>query len=222
MALLIVLLIGFALFCIVAVIWAIFEITGKHKKWREEAEQEKLRQEAEDQKCAEDKVQEAVHQLTNKYGRLSNTIRLEKWGDMPDIKKCLLFFGESELLYVDGREVWFKDIISYCITDDNRIIHGEVEYTSKTSTSMGSLLGRSAVGTVLGGGLGAVIGASSASKNTTTIGTQKNDIIIHRYSLLINVRSLEDPLIRINLGSSTKKAEEVNAIFAYIIASKRL
>lgn len=180
----------------------------------------KRQQRAEYKKRAEESVQRSIGQLSDKYGRLSNTIRLENWGDMPDIKKCLLVFGDSELLYVDGREVLFKDIVSYRITDDYRIKHGEVEYTSETNTSTGSLLGRSAAGAILGGGVGAVIGASSASKITTTIGTQKDDTIIHEYSLSINVRSLENPLIRMNLGDSTKKAEKVNAIFAYIIASK--
>ena len=202
---------------IVIIVGIIFALVGKDGR---EAEEKKRQQRAEDKKRAEDAVQRSIGQLTEKYGRLSNTIRLEKWGDMPDIKKCLLAFGESELLYVGGREVLFKDIISYSITDDYRIKHGEVEYTSKTNTSTDSLLGRSAAGAVLGGGIGAVIGASSASKNTTTIGTQKDDTIIHRYSLSINVRSLENPLIKMNLGASTKKAEEVNAILAYIIASK--
>ncbi|MBO7282889.1 MAG: hypothetical protein J6U73_05770 [Alistipes sp.] len=203
---------------IAGIIYAL--VDSQNSKEAQEAEEKKRQQRAEDKKRAEESVQRSIGQLSDKYGRLSNTIRLEKWGDMPDIKKCLLVFGESELLYIDGREVLFKDIISYSITDDYRIKHGEVEYTSETNTSTGSLLGRSAAGAVLGGGVGAVIGASSASKNTTTIGIQKDDTIIHKYSLSINVRSLENPLIRMNLGDSTKKAEEVNAIFAYIIASK--
>lgn len=185
----------------------------------DEAE-EKKRKIVEDKKIAEDAVQSAIDQLVDKYGGLSKTIKLEKLGDIPDLKKRLLVFGESELLYVDGREVFFKDIISYKITDDYRIKHGEVESSSKTKISTGSLIGRTVAGAVIGGGLGAAIGAVSASKNTTTIGKQKKDVIIHNYSLSINVRSLENPLIRLNLGWSTEKAEEVNAIFAYIIASK--
>ncbi len=206
----------------IVIISGVIYVIGDSQKSKEaqETEEKKRQQRAEDKKRAEESVQRSIGQLSDKYGRLSNTIRLEKWEDMPDIKKCLLVFGESELLYVDGREVLFKDIISYSITDDYRIKHGEVEYTSETNTSTGSLLGRSAAGAVLGGGVGAVIGASSASKNTTTIGKQKDDTIIHKYSLSINVRSLENPLIRMNLGDSTQKAEEVNAIFAYIIASK--
>ena len=185
-----------------------------------EAEKEKRRKKLENKKNAEEIVQERIGKLIGKYGHLSNAIRLEKLGDMPDIKKCFLVFGDSELLYVDDKVVLFKDIISYSITDDYRIKHGAVEYTSKTNTSSGSLLGRSAAGAVLAGGVGAVIGASSASKNTTTIGAQKDDTIIHNYSLSINVKSLESPLIRINLGNLTQKAEEVNAILAYIMASK--
>lgn len=200
---------------IVGIIYTI--VDSQNSKEAEEVKEKKRQKWAEEKKIAEDTVQRSIGHLSDKYGRLSNIIRLEKWGDMADIKKCLLVFGESELLYVDGREVLFKDIISYSITDDYRIKHGEVEYTSETNTSTGSLLGRSAAGAILGGGVGAVIGASSASKNTTTIGTQKDDTIIHKYSLSINIKSLESPLIRINLGDSTKKAEEVNAILAYII-----
>lgn len=208
---------------IVAIVGIILgAVNSQNSKEAKEAEEKKRQQRAEEKKRAEDAMQSSIKQLTDKYGHLSNTIRFEKREDIPDIKKCLLVFGESELLYVDGRELLFKDIISYSITDDYRIKHGEVEYTSETNTSTGSLLGRSAAGAVLGGGVGAVIGASSASKNTTTISTQKDDTIIHNYSLSINVKSLENPLIRINLGNSTKKAEEVNAIFAYIIASKEV
>lgn len=166
---------------------------------------------------AEEVVQNKISKLIEKYGAISNTVRLEKWSDIPDIKRCLIVFGESELLFVDGKEVLFKDIISYNIADDYRIKHGNVEYTSTTNTSTGSLLGRSAAGAVLGGGVGAVIGASSVSKNTTTIGTQSDDTIIHNYYLSINIRSLKYPLIRIELGDSTQKVEEINAILTYII-----
>lgn len=188
----------------------------KNKK----TEEEKRRQREEDKKSAEETLQKEIKQLTNKYGLLSNVIRLEKPDEFADIKKCLLAFGAIQLLYIDGRELLFKDIISYNITDDYSIQHGKVEYTSNTRTSTGSLIGRGLTGAVLTGGVGAVIGASSASKNTTTIGKQADDTILHKYALSINVRSLESPLIRIDLGSSTEKAEEVNAIFAYIMASK--
>lgn len=195
-------------------------IGAKQEEAERKKKEEKRKKIEENIKCAEEKVQKIINQLSEKYGSISNAIRLEEKGDLPDIKKCLLAFGESELLYIDGREVLFKDIISYSITDDYRIKHGEVKYTSKTNTSTGSLLGRSAAGAVLGGGAGAVIGASSAAKNTTTVAAQKDDTIIHNYSLSINVKRLESPLIRVYLGDSTQKAEEVNAIFAYIIASK--
>ena len=49
---------------------------------------------------------------------------------------------------------------------------------------------------------------------------QQDDTIIHNYSLSINIKSLESPLIRMNLGCSPKKAEEVNAILAYIASLK--
>ena len=166
---------------------------------------------------AEQEVQRAITDMTSEYGKVKKIVRLENHDENANINKCFIVFSESSLLYVDGKTVLFSDIISYNITDDYKIKHGNAEYSSETTTSTGSLLGRSAVGAVIGGGVGAVIGASSASKNTTTIKTQKDDTIIHQYTLSLNIRSLESPLIRMDLGHSTRKAEEVNAILAYII-----
>ena len=204
---------------IVGIIFMIYDDKCLKKLAEEKKKEEQKR--TEDKKHAEETVQNIIKQLTGKYGRLSNIVRLEKWCDMADIKKCLLVFGDSELLYIDGREVMFKDVISYNIADSRIIKHGDIECASKskTKTSTKSLLGRSVAGAVLAGGVGALIGASSASKNTTTIttSTRKNDKIIHKYFLSINIKSLENPLIRISLGESAKRAEEVNAILAYII-----
>ena len=150
--------------------------TAERSRWRR----------VEEKKAAEEKLQKIIGQLIETYGPLSNTIRLEKWGEIPDIKKCLLVFEESELLYLDGAVILFKDIISYNIIDD---------YIVKQ-------------------------GASSASTNTITIGAKKEGVIGHKYFLSITVGSLEPSLIRVYLGESTKKAKEVNAILADIVASK--
>lgn len=182
----------------------------------------KEQQIAEKMANAENTLQEQISALIAKYGQLTKNVRLEKWcGETPSIKNCFMVFGDSSILYVEDKAIPFKDVISYTINDDYRIMHGEVKYASETNTSTGSLLGRSAAGAVIGGGVGALIGASSASKNTTTIGTQKDDTLIHKYSLSINIRSLESPLIRIDLGNSTQKVEEINAILAYIIDLKK-
>lgn len=210
--------IGVLLVLIMAFILAFCQTLMERKTRKAEEDKRRLREE--EKKRAEETLNNDIKQLVNKYGHLSNTIRLEQENDLANIKDCLLVFGESKILYISGRALLFKDIISYNITDDYSIKHGEVKYTSKTSTSTGSLIGRSVTGAVLTGGVGAVIGASSASKDTTTIGIQDNDTIIHKYALSINIKSMESPLIRIDIGGSTKKAEEINAVLACIMVSK--
>lgn len=189
----------------------------EEKKNKEEKEREERRRIEQEKNRAEYVLQQKIETLMEQYGQLSHIIRFENVGENADVAKLLLVFAESSVLYIGGRIILFKDIITYSITDDYRIKHGDVKYTTETDTSTGSLLGRSIAGAVLLGGVGAVIGASSASKNGTTIGIRKDDEILHQYFLSINVRSMENPLIRISLGGSAEIAEKVNAILACIV-----
>lgn len=166
---------------------------------------------------AEDEVQKKLVTLKEKYGTLTHHIKLGTKDVIPNIRYHLLIFGEAELLYIDGQEVLFKDIISYNITNQRKVEYRETTYTSKTTTSTGSMLGRAVIGAAIGGGIGALIGASSASKKTTTIAVPQESTVINKYILQINVRKLECPVIKVKLGNSTKNAEDIKAIFTYII-----
>lgn len=203
---------------IVLIIVLLLVLYGFHTdaEAKEEAERKRII-EREKQAEAERVVQEEKAALIQKYGNLTNWIRWEKHRECAKIEKQMFVFAESSLLYIGGRIVLFSDIISFQITDDYRIRHGEMK--AKTKTSNGSMIGRGVAGTVIAGGAGGVVGALTAKKDTTI--TRRDDTIIHNYLLSINIRSLESPCIRIALGQSTQIAEEINAILTYIIDSQQ-
>lgn len=199
---------------IVISILGIFGIHSHRKDEKRRNEQRELKRK--EYELAENAVQEEIKRLIEQYGEPTNIVKLGGYTEKADIKKRLLVFGQSSLIYVDGQAILFKDIISYNIDDEYQIKHGVSKYTSESSTSTGSLVARGVTGAVLGGTVGAAIGASSASKNINTVKKQENDIIIHNYKLSIRINNLKNPLIRIELGYLTEKAEEVNAILSVI------
>jgi hypothetical protein len=74
---------------------------------------------------------------------------------------------------------------------------------------------RAVVGEVLIGGAGAIIGGSTASK--TTISTQENDKVVHNYTIIVNVDSLSEPIIRVHIGTDGKTVNEIVGLMNVII-----
>ena len=205
----------FVLICLLVLIGAI--ITGIKETKNQVEERKKLEEES---ALAKKILQQTIENLSIKYGKPTNIIKFERFGEKANIKKCMLVFEENELLYVDDKAIHFKDIISYNIASNHRIKRGAVEYSSKTKTSTSSLLGRSVAGALIGGGVGAVIGASTASKKTTTIEKRGNDKVIQNYSLTINIRNLEHPVIKVYINSA-QNADMINAVMECIIDRNR-
>ena len=77
------------------------------------------------------------------------------------------------------------------------------------------MAGRAVVGGILTGGAGAVIGGATAKK--TTVSKQSSDKVYHDYTILINVDSLSDPIIKIPMGSDGKTVNEIVAMMNVII-----
>ena len=205
----------FVLICLLVLIGAI--ITGIKETKNQVEERKKLEEES---ALAKKILQQTIENLSIKYGKPTNIIKFERFGEKANIKKCMLVFEENELLYVDDKAIHFKDIISYNIASNHRIKRGAVEYSSKTKTSTSSLLGRSVAGALIGGGVGAVIGASTASKKTTTIEKRGNDKVIQNYSLTINIRNLENPVIKVYINSA-QNADMINAVMECIVDRNR-
>jgi len=79
------------------------------------------------------------------------------------------------------------------------------------------MLGRAAVGGLVFGVAGAVVGAATAKKETKTTNTQTRP---SSYFVNIGLKSIETPLLTLKFGRDKTKAEEVYALIQAIIAMK--
>ena len=210
---------GFFIFVLVVLV--LFMIIGAISS-NVDQEKEQKRKEAREkrQKELEEKLEEKKKIYENKkieqasrLGEVDKVISIEEY----DIDKEIAIFGQTEKIVLLGNEFSFFDILSCTAEDDYKIIKGKTEYTSQTKAKNGSTVGRAIVGGVLAGGAGAIIGGSTAKKETTTLVHQKDDIIIHRYSVIVNVNSLSNPIITIPLGADKAKLNEIVGIMNVII-----
>lgn len=191
------------------------------KKLKLKEEDEKLQALELKDKEVETKTQEEQleEELLVKYGTPTKTIDYNVSTSLKrSLDQCILIFEDVNVILVRKRIYSFKDILSCSITDNSTTTHSGSVNTSKTTTSTGSMLGRAIVGGVLTGGVGAVVGAATAKKETVTILPQTNMVIKHDYTIQINVNSILEPLIKLYLGADEDKVNEIVALFNVIIS----
>ena len=214
---------GFLIFVVVAfglivVIGAISSESNQEK----EAEREKRRKEARERREKELEEKKQVYELkkneqTARLGEVDKVIPIEEY----EIDKEIAIFGQAEKIVLLGNEYSFSDILNCTAEDDYKVIKGKTEYTSQTKAKNGSTVGRAIVGGVLAGGAGAIIGGATAKKETKTIAHQKDDIIIHNYTIVVNVNSLTNPIVTIPLKSDKAKMNEIVGVLNVIINNNR-
>ena len=214
---------GFLIFVVVAfglivVIGAISSESNQEK----EAEREKRRKEARERREKELEGKKQVYELkkneqTARLGEVDKVIPIEEY----EIDKEIAIFGQAEKIVLLGNEYSFSDILNCTAEDDFKVIKGKTEYTSQTKAKNGSTVGRAIVGGVLAGGAGAIIGGATAKKETKTIAHQKDDIIIHNYTIVVNVNSLTNPIVTIPLKSDKAKMNEIVGVLNVIINNNR-
>lgn len=111
---------------------------------------------------------------------------------MPDIHKELRFYEKAQKVVFMGKTIAFKDIMSCQILDDPQFIPGRT-----TSYGIGfSLFG---------------IGIGGTDSYTTP------DKTIHSYVVNVKIDDMSNPLIYLATGQDNKKANEIAAVFEYII-----
>lgn len=135
------------------------------------------------------------------YEHLSDSLRA-KYGEptkviadqttTPDINKELRFYENAQKFIFMGKTIDFKDIISCEIVDDPKFIPGR-------TTSYG--LGFSIFG----------IGIGGADSYTIP------DKTIHNYVVNVKIDNMGTPLIYIATGQNEQKANEIAAVFEYIL-----
>lgn len=176
--------------------------------------EEKRRLELEEK---ERKYNIAKNELFARNGEPCKTIVIsESRLDLFNINNELIVFDKAKKLWLCGHEVSIDDINSFAIDDESVVLKGQIK--AVTSTNTGSLAGRSIAGTLIGGEAGAIIGGSTAKKET--IFEQENDKVIHDYALFVNLCDLNNPMLLIKIGANKNKAMEINALMQAIMAMK--
>ncbi|MCD8297984.1 MAG: hypothetical protein LUC88_10475 [Prevotella sp.] len=154
----------------------------------------------------------SVKDLESQYGEVTKKISLKEHSILDDI----IAFSDTKKIWICGIVYSFRDVISCTFSDNPTVKKGKVEYKTKTST--GNMLGRAVVGGVLMGGVGAAIGGATAKKNT--VGVLQDDIIIHDYTVIINVNDIANPIVRIGCGERGSIVNEIVGLMNVIIRQK--
>ena len=151
--------------------------------------------------------------LIDKYGEPTKTISLKA----SDLEQEIIAFEASKRIWICGKDFSMNDIIGCSLEDNHKVIKGEI--TSTTKTKNGNMVKRAVVGNILLGGAGAVIGGSTAGK--TTITTQGDDTVQHDYTIVINVDSLSNPILRIHVGRDEALANAIVGLMNVIVNSNK-
>ena len=168
-----------------------------------------------------DIVQEQYNQyvkaLIGRYGTITRSVSYKQscYGE-ENVKyyQDILIFQEPKKIVFGKNEYNFEDILS-CSLHDEKSKDAIIAQT--TSTKTGSMLGRAALGALTFGVAGAVVGAVTAKKESTSTITPTNS---GSYIVKIGLKSVEKPVLTLEFGSDKSKAEEVYALMQAIIAMK--
>ena len=136
--------------------------------------------------------------------------------DKLDFNSEIHVYESSKRVFIHGKEYAFKDVMSCTFSDNPRVIKGKI--TAVTKSKNGSVIGRAIVGDVVAGPAGAIIGGTTAKKNTEFI--QGNDKTVHDYTVIINMNSIVEPVIRIHTGEDGKLTNEIVGLMNVIISRK--
>lgn len=164
--------------------------------------------------------------LSDKFGICDKSIRL--CPEKVNIYKEILIYSVSKHVVIEKREYAFSDILDCVVNDDIKEKDTIETYRSPsvatTRTNSGNMLKRAAIGGLLLGDTGAIIGGSTASKNTTIEygkdTTIHNREITHNYTIVVTVRDIKTPNLLIKVGNDTNLKDEIVSLFRVIISMK--
>jgi len=140
----------------------------------------------------------------------------EKYGEGHKVisRQLKLYINEEQQkLFVNKKEYDFKDILDFSIQDNARTIHSGS--TSIARTNNGSMFGRAAIGGLVAGNVGAVIGGATASKTIETSGS--SSAIVHDYSVVITLNSLSTPMITLQIGQDQNLVNKISSFLTVIV-----
>lgn len=199
---------------IIAVTISCIIISSQNVKERQEIEEQIAQNRKKQRQIEREEYDKVLAVFSSRFGECSINENLGNWDDYR-IEKRVLIFEQSSIIIINSKEYKFSDILGYSLVDD---VTSETITTSTgtAKTSTGSMLGRAVVGGVLTGGFGAVAGAATAKKKITDKATSQTTTT-HKYTLYINVNSLQEPTIALKIGPNASKAQKLAGAINVII-----
>lgn len=203
---------------LILLVFAVIFLVRRHdkKKEQEDEERDRIRWRNREQwrEKQEDEYNIQRTKLIDRLGECVLDIDLGVYEEY-DINTHVMLFESSRIIRIKAQEYKFSDILGYSLVDD-ATSETITTSTGTAKTSTGSMLGRAVVGGVLTGGLGAVAGAVTAKKNISDNATSQTTTM-HNYTLYINVNSLQEPTISLNLGNDVSIAQKLAGAVNVII-----
>jgi O6-methylguanine-DNA--protein-cysteine methyltransferase len=201
------LIIAFVCVCLAATI----SDKQREKEYREQEALERKRREEERQR-AMDEYKSWYKQYIAENGTPDKTIVIKGF----DKENVIHVHENIKHIYICGKTYDFKDVMSCTFSDSPTVIKGTVTAVTKANT--GSTVGRAIVGDVIAGPAGAIIGGTTGKKTTEFL--QENDRTVHDYTVVININSIANPILRIHTGEDGKMTNEIVGLMNVIIARK--
>jgi hypothetical protein len=130
-----------------------------------------------------------------------------------EIGRDVVINDKTKKIFINSHEYNFDDILEFSVQDNSVTIHTGSTSTAKTNT--GSMIGRAAVGGVLFGGAGAVIGGATAKRDIYNSGSSSS--VYHDYSVIITVNNITHPNETVKLGGDEETLNKITSTLTVIL-----
>lgn len=165
--------------------------------------------------------------LEEKWQRFRKTVEQERQAKKQEKKQKEEVFGvgfielghgvvindKANKIFINSHEYNFNDILEFLVKDNSVTIHSGSTSTAKTNT--GSMIGRAAVGGILLGGAGAVIGGATAKRDIYNSGGSST--VHHDYSVIITVNNITHPNETVKLGGDEETLNKITSTLTVIL-----
>lgn len=167
-------------------------------------------------KTKEEKLEEEMLHLKQVEERKQEN-KKNKFGEgFIELGRDVVINDKTKKIFINSKEYGFNDILGYSVQDNSVTIHSESTSTAKTNT--GSMIGRAAVGGVLLGGAGAVIGGATAKKDIQNSGFSST--VLHDYSVVITVNNITSPNEIVKVGNNGETLNRITSTLTVILHNK--